>query len=277
MVPALVLLVLPILGPIPGLGAGLAHAQPPGDEEGTPGDATEETATTPPTVDETAAPVDEPSTETTATVTTPTAPLTPGEPPPGPPPEDEDDRPPRTYPRLVLAGGPVVGPHAFGNEECDAEEARCETKGSFLGLGGQLELRGRLWRLLYLHARGVIVGNVSPNDRVHRGVGMVGVGLGLYGRRAFGRGEYLYVGPFGDNHFEPPFYEGEVAVDEWGHHAGLLSVGFRQPLPARLAVELWGGLMIGPRSVRRVPQIEPDERVLSTFLIGLNLSWDAWP
>jgi len=184
--------------------------------------------------------------------------------------------PTRTHPRLVLAGGPIVGPHAIGNEECDVELARCETKGSFLGLGGQLELRGRLWRLLYLHARGLVVGNVSANDRIYRGVGAAGVGLGLYGRRVFGRGEYLYVGAFGDNHFEPPFFDGEVASDEWGHHAGMLSVGFRQPLPHRLAVELWGGLVIGPRSVRRVPQAEPDERVLTTFLVGLDLSWDAW-
>lgn len=191
-------------------------------------------------------------------------------------PPASDERPAREYPRLVIAGGPVVGPHAFGNEECNAEQARCETKGSFLGLGGQLELRGRLWRPLYLHARGLVVGNVSPNDRIHRGAWATGVGVGLYGRHVFGRGEYLYLDAFGDNHFEPPFYDGEVATDEWGHHAGLLSVGFRQPLPHGLAAELWGGMMVGPRSVRRVPQLEPDERVLSTFLVGLNLSWDAW-
>src|SRR5690606_27507604 len=28
---------------------------------------------------------------------------------------------PRTYPILVIAGGPVVGPHTFGNEECRLE------------------------------------------------------------------------------------------------------------------------------------------------------------
>jgi hypothetical protein len=170
-----------------------------------------------------------------------------------------------------------VGPHAIGNEDCDPERGRCETKGSFLGLGGQLELRARVWRMIYAHARGLGVGNVSPNERIHRGLWGLGAGMGLQGRRAFGRAEYLYVSTFGDNHFEPPFYQGEVATDEWGHHAGMLSVGFRQPLPHRLAAELWGGLVLGPRSVRRLPDTIPDERVLTTFLVGLNVSWDAWP
>lgn len=186
-------------------------------------------------------------------------------------------RPPRTYPRLVLAGGPVVGPHALGNEECNAEAGRCETKGSFIGMGAQLEARARLWRMIYAHARGLVVGNVSPNDRIHRGLWGLGAGMGLHGRRAFARAEYLFLDTFGDNHFEPPFYDGEVASDEWGHHAGMLSVGFRQPLPKRVYAELWGGLVVGPHSTRRVPDLEPDARVLTTFLVGLNVSWDAWP
>jgi len=213
-----------------------------------------------------------PSTETVAPSSVPapsTAPTAPTETTP------EPARPPRTYPRLVIAGGPIAGPHALGNEECNPELGRCETKGSFIGLGAQVELRARLWRMIYAHARGLTVGNVSPNDRIHRGLWGVGAGAGLYGRRVFGRAEYLFLSTFGDNHFEPPFYKGEVASDEWGHHAGMLSVGFRQPLPHGLAAELWGGLVIGPRSVRRVPDIEPDERVLTTFLVGLNVSWDA--
>jgi hypothetical protein len=176
----------------------------------------------------------------------------------------------------VIAGGPVVGPHALGNEQCVAELARCETKGSFFGLGGQLQLRIRLWRMIQAHVRGLAVGNVARSERVHRGLAGGGVGLGLAGRRVFGHAEYLLVSTFGDHHFEPPFFEGEVGSDEWGHHAGMLSVGFRQPLPHRLAVELWGGLVIGPRSVRRISTDEPDVRVLTSFLVGLGVSWDAW-
>ena len=35
--------------------------------------------------------------------------------------------------------------------------------------------------------------------------------------------------------------------------------------------------MFGPRSVRTIPQTDPDERVLTTFMLGLDLAWDAWP
>ncbi|MCA9711138.1 MAG: hypothetical protein KDK70_35175, partial [Myxococcales bacterium] len=89
--------------------------------------------------------------------------------------------PPRTYPRLVLAIGPMAGPHAIGNERCDGEKARCETKGSFFGVGAQIELRARLYRPLYLHVRGLAVSNVSPNDPIYDGLAGGGVGLGAYG------------------------------------------------------------------------------------------------
>lgn len=230
----------------------------------TPQPATPETATPEPATPEPATP--QPATPETATPETEQAPA------------PTRARPPRyQHPRLMIAGGPILGPHAIGNEQCDTQLARCETKGSFLGMGAQLELRARLWRMIYAHARGLAVGNISPNDRIHTGLWGLGGGLGLYGRRAFGRAEYLFVDAFGDNRFEPPFYDGEVASDEWGHHAGLVSVGFRQPLPRGLAVELWGGLMIGPSSVRRIPQQQPDERVLTTFIAGINVSWDVLP
>jgi hypothetical protein len=210
-----------------------------------------------------------------AAVPDPTPAPDPATTPPAPAPPR--DRPPRSHARLTLAGGPILGPHAFGNEQCDAEQARCETKGSFLGLGAQLELRARVWRMIKVHGRGLVVRNVSSNDRIYRGLWGLGAGLGVYSRRVFGRAEYLFVDAFGDNHFEPPFFEGEVAYDEWGHHAGMLSVGFRQPLPRGFAAELWGGLVLGPHSRRQLPQEQPDERVLTTFLVGVNVSWDALP
>jgi len=186
-----------------------------------------------------------------------------------------DEPPPRHYPRLILAGGPLIGPHAIGNQQCSPEEIRCEKKGSFFGAGAQLELRARLYRPLYLHLRGMAARNVSPNDPIYSGIAGGGIGLGAYGKRIFGRAEYLLLHAFGDDRFEPPFAEGLVARDEWGNHAGMLAVGFRQPLPRGLAIELWAGPMFGPRSVRFVPQSEPDERLLTTFMLGLNLAWDA--
>lgn len=177
------------------------------------------------------------------------------------------------YPRLVIAGGPLVGPHAFGTEECRAEERRCETHGTFFGFGVNLELRVRLFRALYGHARGLLVGNVSPRDPVYRGLYGGGIGLGGYGRRVFGRVEYLLVDAFGDDHFERPFGE-EVGRDRWGHHAGLFSAGARLPFGRRMTAELWGGLMLGPRSTRTIPEEDVERRPLVTFLVGLNIAYD---
>ena len=100
-------------------------------------------------------------------------------------------------------------------------------------------------------------------------------GLGLYGRRIFGRAEYMFVQALGDNAFEPPFFDGDVATDDWGNHAGMVAVGFRQPLPHHLSIELWGGVMFGPKSVRTIPSAEPDERTLTTFMVGLNFFADV--
>ncbi|MCH9688002.1 MAG: hypothetical protein K0V04_41615 [Deltaproteobacteria bacterium] len=190
--------------------------------------------------------------------------------------DDAKAKAPRQYPRLVIAGGPMIGPHAIGNEECDSSLARCETRGSFFGFGGQLEVRARIWKVLYVDVRGVLVRNVSRHERIYNGLGGGALGLGAYGRRAFARAEYVYINAFGDNRFEPPFYDGKVATDQWGNHAGMLAAGFRQPLPKNLSAELWGGVLFGPSSTRSIPQEEPDERVLTTFMVGLNLAWDAW-
>lgn len=186
-----------------------------------------------------------------------------------------DTRPRRLPARLTIAGGPAIGPHTFGNEECRAEEARCETHGTFLGFGLNAELRLRLYRPLVGHVRGVLVGNVSPRDPVHRGLAGGGIGLGLYGRMIFGRAEYLFVDTFGDDHFARPFGDGQVGRDRWGHHAGLFSVGARLPFRGRWAAELWGGPMVGPRSTRSVPDEPDDRRTLVTFLVGINIAYDA--
>ncbi len=181
------------------------------------------------------------------------------------------------YPRLVLAGGPIVGPHTFGTEECRSEERRCETHGTFLGLGLNVELRARVFRPLYVHARGILVGNVSPRDPVHRGLYGGGLGFGAYGRRVFGRAEYLLVDTFGDDHFARPFGERNQGRDRWGHHSGLFSAGARLPFKQRMGAELWGGLMVGPRSTRTLSDDDPERRTLLTFLVGVNVTYDLVP
>jgi hypothetical protein len=174
----------------------------------------------------------------------------------------------------VLGVGPIVGPHTFGNEECRADERSCEVAGTFLGVGAQTELRVRLWRPLYAHARVLAVGNAARREPVYAGAWGLGLGLGLYSRFAFGRVEYVFVDAFGDEHFRPPFFDSEVGRDRWGHHAGMLSVGARVPFRQRLGAELWGGFMLGPRSTREIPGEADERRILPTFVVGVNMTFD---
>src|SRR5690606_21439906 len=60
--------------------------------------------------------------------------------------------PPPPRPRLVLAGGPLFGPHAAGESTCQVRGGaqRCEHTGNFFGVGANLELRVRLVGPLYI-------------------------------------------------------------------------------------------------------------------------------
>jgi hypothetical protein len=185
----------------------------------------------------------------------------------------DQDAKTRGNPRLVMAAGPMIGPHAIGNEECRPEEAECQTTGSFFGAGVQLEIRPQIYEILYFHARPFIVGN-GARDKVYSGAWGAAGGFGVYGQHVFGRAEYVFLDAFGDNTFAPPFFTEEVARDEFGYHAGALSVGFRLQLKDRVGLELWGGPMFGPRSTRTIPGEDPERRTLITFLIGLNVSVD---
>lgn len=183
---------------------------------------------------------------------------------------------PPKHPRLVLAGGPTIGPHRFGVESC-TDDGRCDTAGSFVGVGGTIELRARAWRPLYAHARGLFVGNVIRAKPPYSGLLGAGLGFGAYGRWAMARAEYLLVFPVGDGMFPRPFAGEDGITDTWGHHAGLLSAGVRYKPLTRIAFELWGGLVIGPKSTRTAELEETEEGPLLSFLVGLTLSYDVLP
>ncbi len=179
-------------------------------------------------------------------------------------------------PRLAVAGSAMIGPHAIGNQECRSTEASCQTRGAFFGLGTSAEVRLRMASVFSLHVRPFVVGNVAP-DKVFAGAVGGGIGAGAYGRHVFGRVEYIALHAFGDDRFTPPFFEGDVARDAWGNHAGMLAVGFRRAIHERVHLELWGGPMFGPTSRRSFPDDTVDRRNLVTFMLGFGMAFDALP
>ncbi len=182
-------------------------------------------------------------------------------------------------PRLQLAAGFVFGPHALGEADCQANDDydECQHRGNFLGAGATIELRAQLYKVLYLHARGVIVGNVRRRPyAVHSGLGGAGLGRGVPSRLAFIRAEYMLIPAFGPSTYVPPFYNKQVARDDYGLHAGMLSGGIHKYVAPRTAIELWAGLVVGPSSKRTTLSAEVSEkRVLITFMVSLGLVFDV--
>ncbi|GEM_PF-49576 len=186
--------------------------------------------------------------------------------------------PPRPEPpRIVMAVGPILGPHEFGREDCrgSADIARCERGGVFLGLGGNIEARVKLVGLLYAHIRFVAAGNVTARDRVYSAIVIPGFGLGVYHRLVFVRGEVMSTVALGSSTFVPPFETRPTARDEWGYVSGLISVGVRIPLWSAGGLELWGGPMIGPRARAYIPEQPVESRIKATFLAGVSVYFDV--
>ena len=209
------------------------------------------------------------------------------------PPKSERPPPPawrktRIDARFVVAVSPVLGPHAFGNQQCNNQDAICDRAGRFLGLGGTLELRARLHKILYAHARFLGVGNAIGHKPVFGGLLAPGLGLGVYGKLAFIRGEYMFYVPVGGKNcttldpsgaefcdaFEVPFGSDEAGEAIWSAHAGLISGGLRYRLKPRMVGELWGGLVVGPRE-RRLLFDQAETRTLTSFLVGVGLAFDV--
>ncbi len=178
---------------------------------------------------------------------------------------------PRRDPVLELAAGPLVGPHAMGNESCRTTPPECVSAGRFIGLGVDAELRVRLYRLLRLHGRGFIVANAAPDKRLYAGLYGAGLGLGVYGKLAMLRGEVLLELPFGSNQIEAPFTTQIAGSARWTKVAGMLSAGVRLPLHRRVNAELWAGWVVGPRETRVLQDVE-ESRILQSFMVGLSVA-----
>lgn len=195
-----------------------------------------------------------------------------------PPPADRTETIP-PLPRLSLTIGGVFGPHAHGEAGCQMQKTayECQHTGNFLGLGGTIELRAQLYRILFIHARGLLVGNLRQRG-VHRGLAGGGIGLGVYSRFAFVRAEYMLVPTLGSSSYYPVFYDKPVARDTYGLHAGMVSAGVRKYISGRSSLEAWGGLMFGPHSSRETISSEAsEERTLITFMFSLAFTYDVLP
>ncbi|MBA3549700.1 MAG: hypothetical protein H0T76_24745 [Nannocystis sp.] len=182
-------------------------------------------------------------------------------------------------PRLTLSAGFIFGPHAKGEADCQSVDGgyECRHHGDFLGAGATIELRGQLYKLLYLHVRGLMVGNLRKRPRaVHSGLAGAGIGLGAYSRLAFVRAEYLLVPTLGGDQYVPPFYDKPEARDDYGLHAAMISAGVHKYVSPRVAIEGWAGLVVGPSSKRRTVNTQADEdRVLVSFMLNLGLTFDV--
>ncbi len=187
--------------------------------------------------------------------------------------------PPPPLPRLQLAVGFVLGPHASGEAGCQSSENfnGCQQAGNFLGGGATIELRAQLYKFLYLHGRGLLVANLRRQPHaVHRGLAGGGLGLGAYSRLAFVRAEYMLVPTLGPDTYVPPFYDKPEGRDRYGLHAGMLSAGVHPYVSPRVALEFWGGLVVGPSSQRRSLSEEVAvDRVLVSFLLNVGLVFDV--
>ena len=182
-------------------------------------------------------------------------------------------------PRLSLTLGGVFGPHAQGEAGCmqlkDAYE--CQHTGNFLGLGGTVELRAQLYKPLFLHVRGLLVGNLRRMG-AHKGMAGGGIGLGAYSRFAFIRAEYMILPTLGSDAYYPVFYDKPAATDNFSLSAAMVSVGVRKYLGARSSLEAWGGLVVGPRSQRKtISNDASEERLLVSFMFSLAFTYDLIP
>lgn len=173
----------------------------------------------------------------------------------------------------------MFGPHALGEADCQNPDGalECQHRGNFLGAGATIELRAQLYKVIYLHARGLVVGNVRKRPyAVHSGLAGGGIGIGVQSRLAFIRGEYLLIPAFGPDTYVPPFYNKQTSRDVYGLHAGMLSAGIHKYVTPTTALELWGGLVVGPSARRSTISADISEkRTLVSFMVSVGVVFDV--
>jgi hypothetical protein len=165
-----------------------------------------------------------------------------------PPPGSE---PARVFPRLEVGVHGALGPHAIGEEDCvpQGSSVECERTGRFLGAGGSIDLRARLYRFVYAHARLLAVGNAFGSGRsaLYDGLLAPAAGIGISSGLALLRAEVSTPFALGSARYRAAGTSVD-AIERWGHVAGGLHAGVRLRLHDRVRGELLGGLVVGPRT-----------------------------
>jgi hypothetical protein len=216
------------------------------------------------------------------------APAAPADPSPSPAParESRPGRPraqpdePMKFPRLVLAVHGALGPHSTGEESCIQQGSRvlCDRTGRFLGAGGAVELRVRLVKFFYAHARFLAVGNAfgRGDAALHDGLLAPAAGLSLMSDLALLRLEFLAPFTLGDSRYRAAGTT-KIATERWGRAAGGLSIGARLRFYDRVRGELTAGFQIGPDTDRDTPTDQDRSGPLITFSVGLGTAFDLVP
>jgi hypothetical protein len=177
----------------------------------------------------------------------------------------------------VLGVHGLLGPHSAGEEICMQEGSviLCDRTGRFLGAGGDIDLRIRMYRFLYASVRFAALANAfgQKAESLHDGVLAPAGGVAIMTELALIRLEFVAPFTLGDSKYRAPVSDA-LATERWGHAAGILSLGARLPFHERVRGELTAGVHVGP-GVRRSSPANGDKRgPLLSFQVGLGCAFD---
>jgi len=205
------------------------------------------------------------------------APAAPQEPAAPPPASEAKAETGPVYPRLVLGVHGLLGPHSPGEESCVQEGSglTCDHTGRFLGAGGDLDLRIRLYRFLYASVRFAAFGNAFGRkpESLHDGLLAPAGGLAIMTDLALLRLEFVAPFTLGDSKYRAAASDA-VASERWGHAAGIFSLGARIPFHERVRGELTAGIHVGPGVHRSSPMDGNKHGPLVSFQVGLGCAFD---
>lgn len=192
-------------------------------------------------------------------------------------PEKTNEEPEPNFPRLVLSVHGTLGPHSVGEETCRQQGSAfaCDRTGRFLGIGGAVGFRIRLYKFIYANLRFNGQANAfgTKEETLHDALLTPSAGIMLMSDLAFLRAEFLAPITIGDDQYRAPGTT-QRATETWGHAAGGLALGARLRFHDRIRGELTAGVQVGPGVDRDTPTEGDRKGPLVSFQVGLGTSFD---